>query len=130
MNDNQLQMDANVEKSGSDVQEQDHLRALQEGTPDTSAVVQKSMPQKFFSWPTSMPGPRVKPPQPGTRSINEVRKEQMAEIGYNQVTGDPSVADTRRYHPDDALKGRTSFDQTATAQEVAHRGKKRIDERL
>ncbi len=45
----------------------------------------------FPEWPTSRRGPQSTPPPPGTHSMNPLRPEQLAEIGYNQETGEPSA---------------------------------------
>src|SRR5919109_565050 len=70
---------------------QDEERALQEGEPETTKAVQQSMQPRYPGWPTSKPGPLATQPPPGQRPINALRSEQVAEIGYNQVIGEPST---------------------------------------
>jgi hypothetical protein len=94
---------------------QDNERALQEGTPDTNKAVQESMLPRYPNWPTSKPGPMATPPPPGQRSINAQRSEQLAEVGYNQETGEPGIESPLRSMPDSSMKGRTGFDQLETA---------------
>ena len=108
--------------------QKDSLRSLQEGTPDTTQAVQESMKPQYPNWPTSRPGPLVTPPPPGMKSINAVRREQVAEVGYNQETGTPSTLSPERSMPDESMKGRTGFDQLQTAQEAIKKRKRRIDE--
>ena len=66
---------------------QDNERALQEGAPSTA--VQGGMQPRYPTWPTSEPGPMTTQPPPGQRPINAQRSEQVAEVGYNQETGEP-----------------------------------------
>jgi hypothetical protein len=105
---------------------QDEQHTLQEGLPDpTRAVEQSGIKPIFPQWPTSHPGPRATPPPPGQRPINAIRAEQVVEVGYNQVTGEPSTQDPVRSFPDES-KGPAGTDQQETAQDVLHRGKQRI----
>lgn len=104
---------------------QDELRALQEGVVNPSREVQQGIQAHFPHWPTSVPGPRATPPPPGMRPINAIRPEQVAEVGYNQETGEPSTLDPHRALPD-ASQGPTSTDQP-TAQEAIRRGKVRLE---
>ena len=104
---------------------QDEQRALQEGTPDATREVQQGMKPIYPQWPTSKRGPTATPPPPGQRSINAIRSEQVVEVGYNQVTGEPSTHDPLRAFPDEA-KGPAGTDQQVTAQDVMHRGKERL----
>lgn len=97
---------------------QDEQRALQEGVPDTTKAVQQSMQPRYPNWPTSKPGPLATQPPPGQRSINALRSEQVAEIGYNQETGEPSTQHPLRSMPDPSLKGRTAFDQLETSDDA------------
>ena len=106
--------------------EQDTLRALQEGTPNTNKAVQQSMQPRYPNWPTSIPGPQATPPPPGMKPLNAIRREQVAEIGYNQETGQPGTDHPLRSMPDESMKGRTSFDQQETAQEALKRRKHRL----
>jgi len=105
---------------------QDEQRTLQEGIPDATRQVQQGGVQPIYPhWPTSRPGPRVTPPPPGERPINAIRAEQMVEVGYNQVTGEPATQDPIRAFPDEA-KGPAGTDQQETAQDVMRRGKERL----
>ncbi len=106
-------------------QRQDEQRAVQEGTPDVTREVQQGMKPIFPQWPTSKPGPHATPPPPGQRPINALRSEQMVEVGYNQVTGEPSTQDPLRAFPDES-KGPAGSDQQVTAQDVLRRGKERL----
>ena len=105
---------------------QDDLRSLQEGTPDTNKAVGESMKPRYPSWPTSKRGPMVTPPPPGTRPVNPIRSDQVAEVGYNQETGEPGTQSPLRSLPDENLTGPTSFDQPETAQEVLKKRKERL----
>lgn len=107
--------------------EQDNARALQEGMPDAKQAVQRLQPT-YPNWPTSRPGPQVKQPPPGMRSINSLRPEQMAEIGYNQETGEPSTSDPLRSMPDPSEQDLASFDQQVSAS--TPEGPRRRKERL
>ncbi len=106
-------------------QTQDEQRAVQEGTPNVTREVQQAMKPIFPQWPRSKPGPQATPPPPGMRPINGLRPEQVVEVGYNQVTGEPSTQDPVRYFPDES-KGSTSTDEQVTAQDVMRRGKERL----
>ena len=102
---------------------QDEQRAVQEGTPNVN--VQQGMQPIYPQWPTSKRGPRATTPPPGQRSINALRSEQVVEVGYNQVTGEPSTQDPSRAFPDEN-KGPAGTDQQETAQDVMRRGKERL----
>lgn len=105
---------------------QDEQRAIQEGTPNVTRGVQQGGMQPIYpQWPTSKPGPRVMTPPLGQRPINAIRAEQVVEVGYNQVTGEPGTQDPRRAFPDEA-KGPAGTDQQETAQDVMRRGKERL----
>ncbi len=105
---------------------QDEQHTLQAGVPDPIRGVQQGGVQPIYPhWPTSHPGPRVTPPPPGERPINAIRAEQMVEVGYNQVTGEPATQDPLRAFPDEA-KGPAGTDQQETAQDVMRRGKERL----
>jgi hypothetical protein len=80
----------------------------------------------YPSWPTSQPGPRVKLPPPGMRSINAFRPEQVSEIGYNQEVGEPGIDSPLRTQPDKAQVPDAAFDQKPVGQDTLHRGKKRL----
>lgn len=104
---------------------QDELRALQEGAPNTNKAVQQSMEPRYPVWPISRPGPLATPPPPGQRPINAIRSEQVVEVGYNQATGEPSTQDPSRSLPD-ASKGAVGFDQQELVQEAHKKGKERL----
>lgn len=93
-------------------------KALQAQISDPQRAVQPAIIPRFPIWPTSQPGPLAKQPPPGQKPVNAIRSEQVAEITYDQSTGEPFDRDPRRYHPDEDLEGRTSFDQQITAQEL------------
>lgn len=103
---------------------QDQDRTLQESGPEQQQAIQ-ALP-KFPNWPTSIPGPRVTPPPPGMRAANAMRSEQVAEVGYNQESGEPGSQSPLRSLPDESMKGRTSFDQQETAQDVLKKRKERL----
>ena len=105
---------------------QDNLRTLQEGLPDANKAVQERMKPDFPEWPTSKRGPMSTPPPPGMRPINGMRSEQVAEVGYNQETGEPGIQSPMRSQPDETLTGHTSFDQAETAQETLRKRKERL----
>jgi len=77
----------------------------------------------FPEWPTSKRGPQSTPPPPGMSSINPLRPEQLAEVGYNQETGEPETESPARTHPDQN-QGTLSFDNSETAQDVVRKHKK------
>ena len=105
---------------------QDEQRAVQEGTPDVTREVQQGgMKPIYPQWPTSKRGPTVTPPPPGERPINGIRSEQVVEVGYNQVTGEPATQNPLRAFPDEA-KGPAGTDQQETAQDIMRRGKERL----
>jgi hypothetical protein len=104
---------------------QDNLRTLQEGLPDANKSVERMKPH-FPEWPTSKRGPMSTPPPPGMRSINPMRAEQVAEVGYNQETGEPSTQSPLRSQPDETRTGHTGFDQLETAQEMLRKRKERL----
>ncbi len=89
--------------------------------------LQKVTPH-YPTWPTSKRGPQSTPPPPGMRPINAIRREQMAEIGYHQETGEPGTQSPFRSMPDANITEHPSFDQAETAQEALHRRKHRLDE--
>ncbi len=104
---------------------QDEQRAVQEGTPNVTRDVQQGMQPIYPQWPTSKRGPHATTPPPGQRPINALRSEQVVEVGYNQVTGEPSTQDPSRAFPDEN-KGPAGTDQQETAQDVMRRGKERL----
>jgi hypothetical protein len=77
----------------------------------------------FPEWPTSKRGPQATPPPPGTRSINPLRPEQLAEVGYNQETGEPETESSAHTHLDQN-QDTLNFDQSETAQDVVRKHKK------
>jgi hypothetical protein len=93
----------------------------------TETAIQRVTPS-YPAWPTSKPGPQSMPVPPGMRPINAIRREQVAEAGYNQETGEPSTQSPFRAQPDARITEHPSFDQAETAQEALHRRKHRIEE--
>ena len=100
--------------------------ALQKGSPAANRAVQERMQPRYPEWPTSQRGPMSTPPPPGTRPINPMRSEQVAEVGYNQETGEPGTQSPFRSMPDETVTGQTSFDQAETAQEALGKRKERL----
>ncbi|TMC17333.1 MAG: hypothetical protein E6J34_18845 [Chloroflexi bacterium] len=62
-------------------------QALQENAPPASQTVQNSGGYHFPQWPHSKPGPRSTPPPQGSKPINVIRREQVAELDSGQATG-------------------------------------------
>ena len=116
---------SNEETIANQSMNQDEQRAIQEGTPNVTRDVQHAMKPIYPQWPTSKPGPHVTTPPPGQRPINAIRSEQFVEVGYNQVTGEPSTQDPSRAFPDES-KGPAGTDQQETAQDIMRRGKERL----
>jgi hypothetical protein len=106
---------------------QDELRALQEGALEANRTTPAVIQPRYPNWPTSIPGPRKTPPPPGMRPINALRSEQMMEVGYNQVLGEPSTQSPLRTMPDESMQGRTGFDQFETARRAERRRKQRLE---
>ncbi|GAC1424950.1 MAG: hypothetical protein NVS4B1_02110 [Ktedonobacteraceae bacterium] len=104
---------------------QGEQRVVQEETPNVTREVQQGMKPVYLPWPTSKRGPQITTPPLGQRSINALRAEQVVEVGYNQVTGEPGTQDPSRAFPDEA-KGPTGTDQQETAQDIMRRGKERL----
>lgn len=79
-------------------------QSVQSAPSTSNQTLQGDLHVHFPAWPTSKPGPRVTPVPAGSKPINAARREQVAEIGYNQVVGEP--ADPTRPIPqsDPALK--------------------------
>jgi len=77
-----------------------------------------------FNWPTSKPGPFATPPPPGQKPMPG-RTDQVVEIGYNQETGTPITDHPLRSMPEEALKGRTAFDQQETALDALKKRKRK-----
>lgn len=101
-----------------------NANASRVATPVTQNKTSIETPVKvqWPSWPVSKPGPRKTPPPPGMRPINALRPEQVAEIGYNQETGEPGVYDPSRSLPNEARTGSVSFEQ----QDPRRKQKKRL----
>ena len=104
---------------------QQEQTAVQSSTASDQKVVWSGLQPDWPTWPTSKPGPRSKPPMPGTRSINKLRSEQFMEVGYNQQTGEPVAENPLRSLPDERTTGPTSFD-LPTAQDVVGKRKQRL----
>ena len=113
----------NMQKESS---KQDELRALQDGQADASRAVQERVPIVFPTWPTSKPGPLSTPPPPGMKPVSAIRSEQVAEINYNQETGEPADQNPLRSNPDETLTGPTGLDQPLTGQEMLRKRKPRL----
>ncbi|MBO0780292.1 MAG: hypothetical protein J2P37_15815 [Ktedonobacteraceae bacterium] len=117
------------------VQRQQEKHTMQQESANqqlqTEVMGQESSLQPYIrpvypSWPVSKPGPRTTPPPPGMKSVNAQRAEQVAEVGYNQETGEPGVQSPFRSLPDENITESPSFDQPTTAQEALQRRKKRL----
>ncbi|GCE48231.1 hypothetical protein EI42_06144 [Thermosporothrix hazakensis] len=80
----------------------------------------------FPAWPTSRPGPTKTPPPPGMKPVNAIRREQVTEVGYNQVTGTPSVESAERPVADEAKVGSVSPDLEKNSPYVHKKPKKRL----
>lgn len=63
-------------------------KALQEQVPSSDKAVSERVRAVYPSWPTSRPGPRTTPPPTGMKPVNAIRREQVAEVAYNQETGE------------------------------------------
>ena len=79
--------------------------------------VKRTSCPKLPNWPTSRPGPKVTEPPPGQKRV-ATRTEQVAEVGYNQETGEPGVQASTRSEPDESQQGSVSPDQEKSAQQV------------
>lgn len=66
-------------------------QALQENAPQTGQAVQSSWGLHFPQWPSSKPGPRSTPPPPGSKPINNMRREQVAELDTGLEAGEPGT---------------------------------------
>lgn len=116
------------QSSGQDIVQntsQSERQTLQPTAPSEKKVVQRIEP-RYQSWPTSKPGPLSTAPLAGTRSINTFRPEQMAEIAYNQETGQPSVDSPQHAGLDASVHGLTNLDQPKNAQDTLGKRKKRL----
>ena len=76
--------------TGSEDTQQAAQASTEVGTPTTETAVQPGKAFSFPSWPSSKPGPRATPAPYGSKPINRRRSEQLAEVGYNQETGEQS----------------------------------------
>lgn len=112
--------------SASKAQQPLEQNTVQVSLQQEQTAVEKVRPH-YPTWPTSKQGPRSTPPPPGMRSIIPIRAEQVAEIGYNQATGEPGTESPFRSLPDANATGPTGFDQQLTAQEALHRRKHRVE---
>ena len=72
---------------------------------------------KLPKWPTSKPGPEVTEPPPGQKRV-ATRREQVAEVGYNQETGEPGVLASARSQADESTQGSVSPDQVQSTQQA------------
>ena len=96
---------------------------VQTTASDETKAVQSTVQFHFPKWPTSVRGPLSTPAPVGMQPINAMRREQVAEIGYNQEAGEPGVTRT----PDDTAAGPATADQLpTTAQKVLGRRKERL----
>ena len=84
---------------------------------ETVKPTSRSKLPKLPKWPTSKPGPEVTEPPPGQKRVF-TRREQVAEIGYNQETGEPGVLASSRSVPDESQQGSLAPDQEISAQQV------------
>ena len=98
---------------------------LQPTAPHENKVVHRIEP-RYPSWPTSKPGPQSTSPLAGMRPVNTFRPEQVAEIGYNQETGEPSVDSLQRSTPDTSIHGLTSSDHPKNAHDALGKRKQRL----
>jgi hypothetical protein len=105
---------------------QDERRVVQEGQTDEGKAMQSGLAISFPTWPTSKPGPQSTPPPPGMKPISAIRREQVAEMNYNQETGEPADQNPLRANPDETLTGPTGFDQPLTGQEMLRKRKPRL----
>jgi hypothetical protein len=113
------------DETASTTNTQQEQAAVQQNTANDQKVAWSGLQPTWPTWPTSKPGPRSKPPMPGTRSINKLRSEQFMEVGYNQQTGEPVTQTPLRSLPDAHTTGPSSFDQP-TAQDVLGKRKQRL----
>ncbi len=93
---------------------------LPASAPATERAIQPGVQPHYPEWPTSKPGPRAKLPPSGMRPVNAFRPEQVAEIGYDQATGEPGN--------DSALYSQSAdkLSQPATAQDALGKYKQRL----
>jgi hypothetical protein len=84
---------------------------------ETIKATSPSKLPKLPRWPTSKPGPQVTEPPPGQKRV-ATRREQVAEIGYNQETGEPGVLASARSEADESIQGSVSPDQVQSIQQA------------
>lgn len=113
-------------KGSSDVPQHNEQNTLQTEAANGTTAISQGIQPTYPTWPTSKPGPLTTSPLPGMKPINAIRREQVAEIGYNQETGEPGTQSPFRSMPDASITGSTSFDQEETAQEALKRRKHRL----
>ena len=85
----------------------------QETAPTTATLKLPKLPK----WPTSKPGPRVTEPPPGQKRV-ATRREQVAEVGYNQETGEPATLAAARSQADESVQGSVAPDQVQSIQQA------------
>ena len=73
------------------MQQEDEATQLE--TTTQKVTTQKTTIPPLPQWPTSIPGPMVTEPPPGTKRVH-LRKEQVVEIDYNQELGVPASSRT------------------------------------
>ncbi len=84
--------------------------------PQEKETAKSASRSKLPNWPTSRPGPEVTEPPPGQKRV-ATRREQVAEVGYNQETGSPVSKSSVRTQPD-ISQGSVSPDQEISEQQV------------
>ena len=89
----------------------------QEKEQETVQTTGTSKLPKLPKWPTSKPGPEVTEPPPGQKRV-VTRREQVAEVGYNQETGEPGVLASARSQADESIQGSISPDQVQSTQQA------------
>src|SRR5438067_4122111 len=89
----------------------------QEKEQETVKKASASKLPKLPNWPTSRPGPQVTEPPPGQKRV-ATRREQVAEVGYNQETGEPSLLASARSEADESIQGSVSPDQEKSTQQA------------
>ena len=80
------------------------------------------MKPRYPSWPSSKPGPQSTLPPMGMHPVNVFRPEQVAEIAYNEQTGDS----LERSLSDATAHGSIRIDQPRNAQEALGKRKERL----
>ncbi|HLZ57688.1 MAG TPA: hypothetical protein VKR06_12130 [Ktedonosporobacter sp.] len=99
---------------------------LQPSAADANKAVQPGVQPRYPQWPTSVRGPLSTPPPVGMKPINARRREQVAEIGYNQETGEPGVERA----PEEIVAGPATADQAPTTPQTAQKALGRRKQRL